>query len=108
MVHVHMITTKSHRKILVCMKTSCTLTDERSLGRWFAYNLIKIQLFMILSYENLTAAHMRSCADDLRNFHLRELHQPIKMLHASTFESFPLSESGKLRFDWLTIKVICT
>jgi len=63
-------------------------------------NLIKIQLFIILSYEDLTAAHRRSCADDLY-FHLREFHQPIKILHTSKFESFPLSESGKLRFDWL-------
>jgi len=29
------------------------------------FNLIKIQLFIILSYEDLTAAHRRSCADDL-------------------------------------------
>jgi len=28
------------------------------------------------------------------------------MLHTSKFESFPLSESGNLRFDWLMIKVI--
>jgi len=53
-------------------------------------------------------AHRRSCADDLCYFHLREFHQPIKILHTSNFESVPLSESGKLRFDWLTIKVICT
>jgi len=29
------------------------------------HNLIKIQLFIILSYEDLTVAHSRSCADDL-------------------------------------------
>jgi len=59
-------------------------------------------------HEDLTVARRGSCADDLCHLHLREFHQPIKMLHTSNFESFPLSESGKLRFDWLTIKVICT
>jgi len=36
------------------------------------FNLIKIQLFIILSYKHLTAAIIRSCscADDLCNFHL--------------------------------------
>jgi len=64
------------------------------------FNLITALHFTIvlLLYEDLTAAHRRSCADD----------QPIKILHTSNFVSFPLSESGKLRFDWLTIKVICT
>jgi len=71
-------------------------------------NLIKIQLFVILSYKDLTVALRRSCADDLCNFQLGEFHQPIKMFHTSNFESLQLSESGKLRFDWLTIKVICT
>jgi len=28
------------------------------------------QLFIIISYEDLTAVHMRSCADDLCYFHL--------------------------------------
>jgi len=32
-------------------------------------NLIKIQLFIILLYEDLTAVHSRSCADDFCNFH---------------------------------------
>jgi len=63
-------------------------------------SLIKIQLFIIPSYEDLTATHRRSCADDLYYFHLREFHQPIKTLHTSNFQSFSLSESGKLRFDW--------
>jgi len=63
----------------------------------------------MLSYEDLTAARNRSSADDLCNFHLREFHQPTKMLFRNNFESFQLTESGiKLRFDWLTIKVICT
>jgi len=68
---------------------------------WFI-NLIKIQLFIILSYEDLKATHRRPCADDLCYFHLREFHQPIKIhvLHTSTFQSFPLSESDKLRYDW--------
>jgi len=79
-------------------------------------NLIKIQSFIIQSYEHLTVARSRSCADDLCNFHLREFHQPIKMirtcnfeiLHTSNSERFQLSEFSKLRFDRLTIKVICT
>jgi len=70
-------------------------------------NLIKIQFFSILSYEDLTVTR-RSCADDLCNFHLREFHQSIKMFHTSNFEIFSLSESGKLIFYWMTIKVICT
>jgi len=65
-------------------------------------NLIKIQLFIILLYEHLTVACIRSCAD-LCSFCLREFHHPIKM-----FESFQLSEVGKSIFDWLTKKVICT
>jgi len=40
-------------------------------------NLIKIQLFVILSYEDLTPTHRRSCADDLCYFHLMEFHQPL-------------------------------
>jgi len=31
----------------------------------YFFNLIKIQLFIILSYEDLTAACSRSCAVDL-------------------------------------------
>jgi len=38
--------------------------------------LIKIQLFVVLSYENLRAARSWSCADELCNFHLRGFHQP--------------------------------
>jgi len=71
------------------------------------YNLIKIQLFIILSYEHLTATRNRSCADDLCNFDLREFNQPIKMLRTSNIESLQLSRFGKLRFDWLTKEVIC-
>jgi len=31
----------------------------------YKINLIKIQFFIILSYEDLTATHSGSCADDL-------------------------------------------
>jgi len=60
---------------------------------------------MIVAVERI---YSKSYADDLCNFHLMEFHQQIKMLHKSIFESSPLSESGKLSFNWLTIKVICT
>jgi len=68
------------------------------------HNLIKNSSSLYISYEDLTVAHSRSCADDLCNFCLWGFHQLIKMLHTT----FPPSKSGKLRFDWLTIKVICT
>jgi len=43
---------------------------------------------ILLSHEDLTAAHRRSCADDLCNFYLGEFHQPIKMLHTSNLRAF--------------------
>jgi len=69
---------------------------------------IWLQLFIIPSYEHLTAARSRSCTDDLCNVHLREFHHPIKMFRTNNVESFQLSEFGKQRFDWLTKNIICT
>jgi len=48
----------------------------------FCNNLIKLQLFIILSYEDLTATDSGSCADDF-------------IVYQST-RSLPDSESGKL------------
>jgi len=60
----------------------------------YLFNLIKIQLFIILSYEHLTAAHSRSCADDL--FHL-----PIKSQLTKFRKLKALKFSCTEYFDWL-------
>jgi len=38
---------------------------DKTLLQIKLHNLIKIQLFIILSYEDLTTTHSGSCADDL-------------------------------------------
>jgi len=43
----------------------------RNISLFIGGNLIKIHLFIILSYEDLTVTHSGSCADDL-------YHLPIK------------------------------
>jgi len=74
----------------------------------YDFNRIKIQLFIILSYEDLTATHNVSCADDLYRL-------PIKAQLTGFRKWKALKVTGMEHFDWLVkfpemeiTKVVCT
>jgi len=83
--------------------------DTKAIEAVIVVNLIKIQLFIILSYEDLTTTHRGSCADDLYRL-------PIK-LQLTRFRKWKALKVACMEyFDWLIMnshemeitKVVCT